>query len=269
MTDHEQDEPSILVARENHIAIVTLNRPAHRNAIDHALHVLLADTLTALSQEPELRAIVLTGAGKTFSAGGDVKAMASRAGTPAGTAHALAVPTMARRLIHAIFDVETPIIAAIQGDAIGLGATVALCCDISVMAATAQIGDTHVRVGLVAGDGGAVIWPLLIGANRAKDFLMRGRIVDGVEAERTGIVNYVAPREAVLDKALEIATDIAKLAPHAVRWSKASVNKGIKAQLTQVFDLSIAYEALSMVTADHAEAAKALVEKRKPIFEGK
>jgi len=263
------EERRVLVERAGHIATVTLNRPEHLNPIDHLMHVQLAETLLELSADGDVRAIILTGAGRAFSAGGDVKAMHARFGTEAGRDHALAVPGNTRRLIHAIFEVETPIIAAINGDAMGLGATVAVCCDVSVIAEDAKFGDTHVRMGLVAGDGGAVVWPLLIGANRAKDFLMRARVVDGVEAERLGIINYVAPGDQVLAKAQEIAVDIAKLPPLAVRWSKAAVNKGVRAQLNQVLDMSIAFEALTMLSADHGEAAKAFVERRKPEFRGR
>jgi len=263
------EERRVLVERNGHIATVILNRPDQLNPVDHLMHVQLADTLLELSADLDIRAIILTGAGRAFSAGGDLKAMAARFGTDAGRDHALKVPANARRLIHAIFDVETPIIGAINGDAMGLGATIAVCCDVSVIAEDAKFGDTHVRVGLVAGDGGAVVWPLLIGANRAKDFLMRGKVIDGVEAERLGIINYVAPKDEVLAKAQEIAADIASLPPLAVRWSKASVNKGVRAQLNEVFDLSIAYEALTMLSADHGEAAKAFLERRKPEFRGR
>jgi len=262
-------EESVLVERDGHIAIVTLNRPDQLNAVDHPMHTLLPARLAELSEDLSVRAIVLTGAGRAFSAGGDIKAMLSRVGTPTGTNHAINVPTTARKLIHGIFDCETPIIAAVNGDAMGLGATIAVCCDISVIAEDAKFGDTHVRVGLVAGDGGAAIWPLLIGANKAKDFLMRGRVIDGIEAERQGIINYVAPRDEVMTRAMEIARDIARLPPFAVRWSKASVNKGVRQQINQVFDLSIAYEALTMVTEDHGEAVRAFAEKRKPTFNGR
>ena len=263
------DNPPILIETADHVAVVTINRPDTLNAIDHELHLALADNLLRLSDNMEVRAIVLTGAGRAFSAGGDLKGMAARAGTERGRDHAMGIPTTARKLIHAIFDVETPIIAAVNGDALGLGATIAVCADISVIADDARFGVTHVRVGLVAGDGGAVVWPLLIGANRAKDFLMRGRVVDGSEAERQGIINYVAPRDEVMGKAMEIAREIAKLPPLAVRWSKAAVNKGVRAQLNQVFDLGIAYEALTMMSADHREAANAFLEKRNPGFEGR
>ncbi len=259
---------TLTVTREGHVAIVTLNRPEALNAIDRDLHHAIPQTLLALSDDLDVRAIVLTGAGRAFSAGGDLKAMAARFGTDQGRDHAMTVPGLARLLLQGMFEVETPIIAAVNGDAMGLGATIALACDVSVIAETAKFGDTHVRVGLVAGDGGAVIWPLLIGANRAKDFLMRGRVIDGIEAERQGICNYVAPVDQVLARAMEIAEEIARLPPLSVRWTKASINKGIKAQLNTVFDAGIAYEALTMMSADHGEAVRAILEKRLPRFGG-
>ena len=258
----------LLVQREGHVAIVTLNRPDALNSIDTDLHRAIPRTLMALSGDLDVRAIVLTGAGRAFSAGGDLKPMAARFGTPAGRDHAMGVPAHSRSLLQALFEVETPIIAAVNGDAMGLGATVALACDTSVISETAKFGDTHVRVGLVAGDGGAVIWPLLIGANRAKDFLMRGRIISGLEAQQEGICNYAAPVDEVLTRARTIADEIAELPPLAVRWTKASINKGIKAQLNTVFDAGIAYEAMTMMSADHGEAMQAMLEKRKPEFRG-
>jgi enoyl-CoA hydratase/carnithine racemase len=125
-----------------------------------------------------------------------------------------------------------------------------------------------VRIGLVAGDGGTVIWPLLLGPNRAKDMLMRGKVIKGVEAQQMGLVNYVVPVEQVLAKAQEIATEINNLPPLAVRWTKVSVNKMVKQQFNLVADAAIAYEMLTMVSRDHKEAAWAFVEKRKPSFKG-
>ena len=167
-----------------------------------------------------------------------------------------------------ILEVSQPIICAVNGDAVGLGATLALFSDVSVISETAKFGDTHVKVGLVAGDGGAVVWPLLIGPNRAKEFLMRGRLVSGAEAHQLNLVNHQAPADQVMDKAMEIARELAAMPPLAVRWTKLSVNKWLKQQLNLVLDASIAYEMLSMNSKDHHEAAMAFIEKRKPEFEG-
>jgi len=177
-------------------------------------------------------------------------------------------PAHTRRLWHNLLDVQVPVIAAINGDAIGLGCTLALFCDITVIAESARIGDTHVKVGLVAGDGGAVIIPMLVGIAKAKDMMMRGRILNGVEAERIGLVTHVRPTEQVLDEAKAIARELAALPRNAVGWTKLSVNKPLREQLNLVLDTSIAYEMLTVNSNDHATAVKAFVEKRKPEFKG-
>jgi len=258
----------IKVEKKDRIAVVTLNRPESRNAIPMEAHAELEQLWLDIAQDEEVFSIVLTGAGKTFSAGGDVKGMAQRSGTVEGLQYTLKVPAATRRLLQNILDVPQPIIAAVNGDAVGLGATLALFGDVSVIAETAKFGDTHVKVGLVAGDGGTVIWPLLIGPARAKDFLMRGLIISGAEACRMNLLNYAVPTEEVLPKAMAIAEELAALPALAVRWTKLSVNKLIKQQLNMILDASIAFEMLSMNTHDHGEAARAFMEKRKPVYKG-
>ena len=258
----------IKVEKHGRIAVVTLNRPESRNALPMEAHAELEEMWGAIAQDEEVYAIVLTGAGKSFSAGGDVKGMAARSGTVDGLKYSLKVPAATRRLLQNILDVPQPIIAAVNGDAVGLGATLVLFSDISVMAETAKFGDVHTKVGLVAGDGGTVIWPLLIGPARAKEFLMRSLIVSGAEAHRMNLVNHAVPVEQVLGKAMEIAEELVQMPMWAVRWTKLSVNKMIKDQLNLLLDASIAFEMLSMNTHDHGEAARAFTEKRKPDFKG-
>lgn len=258
----------ITVEKKGRIALVTLNRPEHRNALTMDAHGELEDLWARIAQDEEVHAIVLTGAGKAFSAGGDVKAMVARAGTVEGLKYTLKVPAATKRLWQNILEVPQPIIAAVNGDAVGLGATLVLFSDVSIIAENAKFGDTHTKVGLVAGDGGTVIWPLLIGPQRAKEFLMRGLIVDGAEARRMNLVNHAVPQEQVLPKAMEMAEELAQMPVWAVRWTKLSVNKTLKDQLNLTLDASIAYEMLSMNTHDHAEAARAFAEKRKPDFKG-
>lgn len=248
------------------IATLTLNRPEQRNALHPAAQLELEHVWLDLANDAEVNAIILTGAGKTFSAGGDVKSMIDRHGTEEGFRFTLNQPAGTKRLLQNILDVPQPIIAAVNGDAVGLGATLALFADVSVIAETAKFGDTHVKVGLVAGDGGTVIWPLLIGANRAKEFLMLGRLANGAECASLGLVNHAVPQEQVLEKATEIARTLAGMAPWAVRWTKLSVNKAIKQQLELLLDAAIAFEMMSMNSHDHLEAAKAFVEKRPPVF---
>ena len=145
----------------------------------------------------------------------------------------------------------------------------ALMCDITVMAENARIGDPHARVGLVAGGGGAVIWPLLVGVHHAKEMLMTGRLLRAPEAQQMGLVNRVTPEGQAVVEALEVARELANGATLAIRWSKASVNKVLKDRLNLILDTSLAWEALTMVSDDHLEAATAFVEKRKPQFQGR
>lgn len=257
------------VEKDKGVAVVTMDRPDARNAMHPEMRTEMEQIWDDLSEDEEINAIVLTGAGKAFSAGGDVKAMANRFRTDEGFHHSVAGVGRAQRLCQKILDVGPPIVAAINGDAMGLGATLALLCDITVMSETARIGDSHVKVGLVAGDGGAVLWPILIGPHRAKDFLLRSRVIDGKEAAGMGLVNYAAPAEQVLARALEIAEDLARQPRWAVRWTKLSVNQAIKDQLNLVINTSHGLEMLSAQTADHGEAARAFVEKRTPQFTGR
>jgi enoyl-CoA hydratase len=221
-----------------------------------------------LAEDQEVNAIILTGAGRAFCAGGDVKNMASRAGTSDGRRRSLATPAEARRIVEGMLDVEQPIIGAINGDAVGLGATIALLTDITVVSEKARFADTHVRVGIVAGDGGALIWPLLVGPHRAKEFLMRGHFINGAEAGRIGMVNYAVPPEQVMAKARELAQELADGPTWAIRWSKLAVNKWLKHQANLIMDASLAYEMMTFGTEDQKEAARAFVEKRKAKFQG-
>lgn len=262
------DYENITVEKSEGVALLTINRPDFRNAVSHDTHLELERVWLELSEDDEVKAIVLTGAGKSFSAGGDVKNMARRAGTVEGLQFALRTPGDARRMLQNILEVRQPIIAAVNGDAVGLGATLALFCDVVVIAEDAKFGDSHVKVGLVAGDGGAVIWPMLVGPARAKEFLMRGKLMSGSDASDMGLANYAVPREEVMEKAIDIAQELTSLPEHAVQWTKLSVNKAVKDQLNLIMDASIAYEMLTIQTHDHKEAATAFAEKRRPQFKG-
>ncbi|HJY83712.1 MAG TPA: enoyl-CoA hydratase-related protein [Candidatus Binatia bacterium] len=270
MTDYSHYE-CIKVEKADKLATVTLNRPDSLNAVNPQLHHELERIWVDLAEDSDVNAILLTGAGRAFCAGGDVKGMASRSGGggEGGQRRFALNPAGGKRLVQNMLEVEQPIIGAINGDAVGLGATIALFCDVIVASEKARFGDPHVRVGIVAGDGGAVIWPLLIGPARAKEFLMRGHLVNGAEAAKMGLVNYAVPPEQVLSKARELAQELADGPTWAVRWSKLSVNKWLKDQLNLILDASLAYEMITFTTEDHKEAARAFVEKRKPRFQGK
>ena len=254
---------------EDGVATLTINRPDARNAIDRDVHDELDDIWLELAADEDIKVIILTGAGAAFSAGGDLKRLAERAGTEAGQQFLLGLPGHGRRLLNNILEVQKPIIAAINGDAIGLGATLALYCDITVMSKEARIGDPHVRVGVSAGDGGSVIWPLLVGPARAKEYLMLGLLATGEEAERINLVNHAVAPEEVMPKALELARKLVELPPWAVRYTKATINMAIRTLFAQSMDASLAYEALTMGTTDFGEGTKAFLERRKPKFTGR
>ncbi|MCU1362148.1 MAG: Enoyl-CoA hydratase/isomerase [Ilumatobacteraceae bacterium] len=276
MTDDRTPDYSryqhLIVDVVDNIATITMNRPERLNAINDQLHRELRDVWIDMGRDDRVDAIILTGSGRAFCAGGDVKDLHS-VDEPFGGGRKkepLAVMAAdARRLANEMLDVEQPIIAAVNGDAFGLGANIALLCDIVIMADDARIADTHVNVGLVAGDGGAVIWPILIGPHRAKEFLMRGTRLTGAEAAAMGLINRAVPRAEVLAQAQELATELAAGAPLAIRWTKYSVNKALKHAMNLVFDVSIAFELTSMKSADHREGIAAFNEKRKPKFTGR
>lgn len=260
--------PTLQTQLEKGVLTVTLNRPERLNAVGDGMHESLEALWGDIAQDTEVRSVVLTGAGRAFCAGGDVKAMSGRSGQPTSVGGGAIMPG-ARRLIQNMLEVNQPIIAALNGDAVGLGATIALFCDVVIAAENARIGDTHVRVGLVAGDGGAVIWPLLVGVHRAKELLMTGRLISATEAERIGLINRVVPQGEALSAAHEMAEELANGPALAIRWTKASVNKLIRERLNLILDTSLAYEGASMLSEDHREAAKAFVEKRTPHFQGR
>ena len=251
----------------NKVATVTLNRPEARNAINQRLIRELRSIWDDLGDDLEVNVVLLTGAGSVFSVGGDVKAMSERPGGDVLEEGEVHDPMISRRLVNRLLELDKPIVCAINGDCIGLAATHALLCDITVMSEDARIGDSHVnKVGLVAGDGGTVIWPLLVGVAKAKEFLMRGTLLKGREAERIGLVNHCLPKGEVLGKAREIAQELADGPTWAIRWTKLSINQIVKDRVNHLLEASMALEQVTFELADHKEATRAFKEKRKPRF---
>ena len=250
------------IQRSNGIATLTLNQADNRNAVHAEMHGELEHVWRDLGSDPEVNVIVFTGAGKTFSAGGDIKRMAARFGTDEGWDYSLGIPAATHRMFEGILDVKQPIIAAVNGDAVGLGATLALFADISVIADTAKFGDSHVKVGLVAGDGGAIIWPQLIGFARAKELLMTGDLLSATEAAAMGLINYAVPTGELDAKVAEIAGKILGNPRWAVRWTKMTANITLKQIVVSTSDAAVAYESLSNMTADRKEAVAAFRERR-------
>jgi enoyl-CoA hydratase len=260
------DFSTLELERRGDVLRVTIAHPTSAlNAVDEALHRDLTALFAFLRREGEARCVVLTGRGRAFSAGGDF-AWFPELRAP-GRMEALRRD--AKQLIWDLLDVEVPIVAALNGHAMGLGASIALLCDVIFMADTATIGDPHVRVGIVAGDGGVVIWPLAVGPARAKQYLLTGDPLGAAEAERIGLVNRVVPAADLDREAMAFAERLAAGAPLAVRYTKLAVNKLIKDALNVAFDASTALELVTFQSEDHQEALAALREKRAPSFKGR
>ncbi len=261
-----EDFATLKLERVGHVLRVTIDHPSSAlNAVDERLHHDLAAFCAGLRRETEARAVVLTGRGRAFSAGGDFAWFPSL--QEPGRLEALRRD--AKQLIWDLLDVEVPIVAAVNGHAMGLGASIALLCDVIFMADTATIGDPHVRVGIVAGDGGAAIWPLALGPARAKEYLLTGDPLTAAEAERIGLVNHVVTAAELDARAMAFAARLAAGAPLAVRYTKLAVNKLVKDALNVAFDTSTALELLTFHSEDHREALAALREKRPPAFKGR
>ena len=258
---------TLLVGQEGKVLTITLNRPERLNAVDEVMHEELPDVFDRVGRDPEVGAVILTGAGRGFCSGGDVKGMDERGGAIQSRPLGVISPS-GRRLLHNMLWVEQPVICALNGVAAGLGATIALFCDIIYASDRARIGDTHVKAGLVAGDGGAVIWPLLVGVAKAKELLMTGDIIDAAEAERIGLVNKVVPHDHLMPVVMELAQRLASGPALAIRGTKHTINKHIWSSLNLALDLGLSLEQRSSGHPDHREAARAFVEKRAPEYKG-
>ncbi|TDP89072.1 enoyl-CoA hydratase/isomerase family protein [Labedaea rhizosphaerae] len=248
--------------RDNGVLLITMDRPDKYNAADEQMHGELARVWTDVSADPQTRVAVITGAGKAFSAGGDLAMVERMAGDHDRVAHMLSEMS---DLVYNIINCEKPVISAINGVAVGAGTVVALLADISICANDARIGDGHVKLGVAAGDHAAIIWPLLVGMAKARYYLLTGEMVDGVEAERLGLVSKALPREEVLPEALRVADVLGSGSQPAIRWTKRALNGWLR-MAGPIFDQSAAYEMLTFMGPDVVEGAAALRDKRAPRF---
>jgi enoyl-CoA hydratase len=255
----------ISFSREGRILTITLNQPDRLNAFNAKQHSELARVFSEVQQDPDSDIVVLTGAGRAFSAGGDVGWMQDAIDNPEVFQ---TIADEAKRIIFSQLDLEKPLICRMNGHAMGLGATIALACDIVIASDQAKIGDPHVLVGYAAGDGGAALWPQLIGYLRAKEYLLTGDPIPAVEAARIGLINRAVAPEQLDDEVYTLARRLASGARKAIRWTKVTTNLALKQLVHMVMDSGLAYEALTNVSKDHREAVAAFREKRKPNFTG-
>lgn len=255
---------TIRVARLGRVVVATLDRPRARNAINATLRRELREFLVQVNGAPDVGAIVLTGAGDAFCAGGDVTMMEDfRAADWRAQARNLENGLETLRLILSL---NQPLIAAVNGPATGLGATIALACDYIVMAETATLADTHVKIGIVAGDGGTVLWPNALGHARAKEFLLTGDKLSAAQAERLGMVNKVVSGAELLDTAVDFAKRLAEGPRFAIEWTKQAINVQLIKQLYDQLPLSLAQEARTFAQPDMDEGLAAFRDRRPPVW---
>lgn len=266
------DASKIGIERRGAIAVVTLNDPEARNPLTHALISELCDFLRGANDDERLSCIVLTGAGKSFCAGGNIKHM--RDGDDpmySGTPHQMQEAYRAGvqqipRLMNAL---DVPIIAAVNGHAIGAGCDLASMCDIRVASDKATFAESFMRVGIVSGDGGAWLLPRVVGISKSLEMALTCRVLDAEEALRWGLVTHVVPPEDLMPKALELAEAIASFPPRSIRLNKRLIVKSQEMTLDGSLELSAAFQAIAQNTADQKEAVNALLEKRAPVFCGR
>ncbi|MBW2425161.1 MAG: enoyl-CoA hydratase/isomerase family protein [Deltaproteobacteria bacterium] len=253
--------------REAGVLWVTLDRPDRRNAITPEMHADLAPLFERIAADSDVAVVVLTGAGdKAFTVGADFGGMQDNLDAGGYEDGHPGLMKESASIVRAQLSIRQPIIAALNGDAIGLGATMALFCDIVLLAEHARLGDPHVKAGIVAGDGGAILWPLLLGPHRGKEVLMFGDLITAQEADRLGLANRVVPGAELAGVAEKMALRLAKGPRVAIEFNKRLANADILDRVNRLLDSSLAMEALTFETSDHKEAVKAFLEKREPVF---
>jgi enoyl-CoA hydratase len=257
---------TIATSLDDGILRVALNRPDRLNALDRPMHKELRSLYEQIAHDADVRVVVVTGNGRAFCVGADFQQMRDNLAAgdyPDGRPDML---SDGADIARGILRVRQPMIAMVNGHALGIGATLALFCDVVYMSSTARIGDPHVQAGLVAGDGGCVLWPMLLGINRAKEYLMTGDLLSADDAERMGLVNHVVTPEALEETGMAMAKRLAAGPMHAIQFNKRLVNKILEDQVSRLYDLSLAFECVTFETADHREAVDAFLNKREPTF---
>lgn len=248
--------------RQPHILWMTFNRPDKLNAANARLHTEMTEVWQTIDRDPEVHVAVVTGAGRAFSAGGDLTMVEDAYQNFDEIARIL---DEARDLVYNMLRCSKPIVSAINGPAVGAGLVVALLADISIAAENARLADGHLRMGVAAGDHAAIIWPLLCGMAKAKYYLMTSDFLSGKEAERLGLVSLCVPEETLNDKAMAVATDLAQGPRHAIKYTKRALNQWMS-QAGPIFDHSLALEMIGFFSEDLMAGVEGLRYKKAPRF---
>lgn len=262
---------ALLFEKSGAVATLTINRPESRNPLgEEGDGELFAEAAQRINADRTIRCVILTGAGKAFSAGGNLKAMRERSGAFAGAAVHIRERYRGgiHRLVKAVWGIEVPVIAAVNGPAIGLGNDVACLADMRIAADTAIFGATFLKVGLVPGDGGAWILPRTIGMARAAELFFTGDTIDAATALDWGLISKVVPGAALMDEARALAARICRQPPDVLRMTKRLMREGQGTSFDTIMEMSASMQSIAHLTADHAEAVAAFFEKRTPEFKG-
>lgn len=263
------DYEALKLSLTDGILTVTLSNPGRRNALTPAMSVELSRIWYDIWDDPAVSVVILTGEGDSFCSGADLSVL-GQAGDAAEESVPLNITSrMGRRHVMGILDIEKPVLAKVRGPAFGAGVNMALACDMVFAAPGAKFCDPHVKAGLVAGDGAALLWPVAVGFHRAKEYVMTGDPISAEEAERIGLINRVVANEALDGHVQAMAEKLRDLPPHAVNYTKVGFNVAMKQMAQSAFEASLAYEVYSMQTEDHREAMAAFAEKRKGRFRGR
>jgi enoyl-CoA hydratase len=256
---------ALKITTQGRVLTVTINRPEVRNAINEPLHLELGTIFSDIDGDPDIDVVILSGAGDAFSAGGDLEWIRAQNGDPVRSSAGVRTD---RRIQNSMLDLEKPIIAKVRGPAVGLGCSLALFCDFVYATPDARFADPHVSVGLVAGDGGVLIWPQLIGLARARRYLLTGDPIRGSEAAEIGLITEAVPDEDLDDTVAAMANRLAAGATYAIRWTKSSLNAGLKVMANAILDRAAAFEIVTLQMNDNRIAAEAFLAKEAPKFTG-
>ncbi|HTO40849.1 MAG TPA: crotonase/enoyl-CoA hydratase family protein [Rhizomicrobium sp.] len=263
---------ALLYEKNDHVVTLTINRPESRNPLgEEGDGALFSDAAAQINADRDVRCVILTGAGKAFSAGGNVKAMRERSGAFAGGTVAIRerYRNGIHRIVRALWNIEVPVIAAINGPAIGLGNDVACLADLRLAADTAIFGATFLRIGLVPGDGGAWILPRTIGHARAAELFFTGDTIDAPTALQWGLVSRLTPPDQLMAEARALASRICRQPPDVLRMTKRMMREGQTVSFDTILEMSAGMQALAHLTEDHQEAVNAFFEKRDGNYQGR
>ncbi len=261
----------IKLEKQGHVAVLTLTRPEAMNALgQEGDGAEVTAACAEIEADPAIRVTVLTGEGRAFSAGGDVKAMRDRTGAFGGSAYDIreGYRRNIHRIVKSLYNLETPLVAAVNGPAIGLGCDVACMADVRIASEKAKFGVTFLKLGLIPGDGGAWLLPRIIGSARAAELLFTGDVIDAETAVNWGLISRAVAPEVLMEEAMALATRMAGQPPQSLRLAKTLMRHGATASYDTIMEMSAASQALMHLTDDHMEGVNAILDKRAPTFKG-